>query len=226
MTDETLVASETQTQNIDDVQNQAQEQNKPVSLTQDQLNLIIRREKEKAEQKARRELEEQYKSRQAPSKEELLSELEAKIQEREEAKKREVEEKLKKEQAENFIKSFDGKLKASSGSYDDYDEVLKEFPYSQYPLVALLANDEADTGHIMYELAKSPLKADALQRLAERDPVGARKEIKRLAKSIDDNKQAKASVKKISEPIGRNISSAGTKIGKLSVSDAKRHYKF
>jgi hypothetical protein len=226
MTDETLIASETQTQEVAEVQNQAQEQNKPVSLTQDQLNLIIRREKEKAEQKARRELEEQYKSHQAPSKEELLSELEAKIQEREEAKKREVEEKLKKEQAENFIKTFDSKLKAESGSHDDYDEVLKDFPYSQYALVALLANEEAHTGQIMYELAKSPLKADALQRLAERDPVSARKEVKRLAASIEANKDAKASVKKISEPIGRNVSSAGTKIGKLSVSDAKRHYRF
>lgn len=228
MTDETLTNSEVQSQVETKFEQPVKnEHEKPVDLTTEQFNLIIRREKEKAAEKARKEIEEQYKLKsQAINREELISELEAKIQARDEAKKREVETKLKQEQAENFIKTFDGKLKADSGSYDDYDEILQDFPYAQYPLVALLANEEAHTGQVMYELAKSPLKADAIQRLAERDPVSARKEIKKLASSIETNKKAQENTKKISEPLSRKTSSAGTKIGSMSTRDARNHYKF
>lgn len=217
----------------------AVEQNLPEeekTLSQSQVNDIVKREKAAVAEKVRRELEQQFqgeieKVKQAPQSvggmvQPDMAEIEEKIFNRVIEKAREVDEKESQERFAEQIQSqadqYRHKIGVGKERFEDFDEVMRDFDPREFPELALIAGQQEDTSAIMYELAKNPLKLAQLDLLRKRSPNMALKEMKKLAQSIQQNQQAKENHVKSPAPLNRlKSSTVGADDGKMTIRDLK-----
>ncbi len=207
-----------------------------------QVNDIVKRERNRAYEQARREMETAMSQQQAqPQQPQMPSQgmggmpqgfdqnqiaqqasdmaLERLFNKAQEEQKREREAHAQKEYELFLDKMRDGKER-----YSDYDDTVKKFKVDSFPKVAALAHEFENTGDIIYDLAKNPLKIAQLQTLLEGDPELAREQMKALSDSITDNIKAKEEHVTAREPLNRLKSSpgAGAHSGQMGLKDFKR----
>lgn len=182
------------------------------TLSIDEVNRIVGREKAAASEKTRRQVEAEYAAKAAGNNstgivdsekivEEATRRLKAELQlEREKALESEQKAAWK-----GVTDEYDKRLAdtAASKEYEDFNEVVKDFNHAKYNNVVYQATQLHNTGAIMYELAKNPIKAVNLEVLAQHDPVGFEKAMRKLSDSIKTNKEAGKTVSKASEPLSR-----------------------
>jgi hypothetical protein len=208
------------------------------TLTQSQVNDIVKREKAMATDRARKE----YEALQAQQSQPMsmggmpqgnMGDIEDKVFNRilEHAKKLEEDEQRKafedqraQQQAalESDAKRYLVKVANGKDKFSDFDEVMKDFDAGAFPQLALLAGELDNTADIMYELSKNPDKIARLDYLANRSPALARKELGKLANSITQNDQALEDNVTTNAPLSRlKSSTVGADNGKMGLKDYK-----
>jgi hypothetical protein len=205
------------------------------TLTQSQVNEIVKREKANTAERVRREMEalrEQEASR-APQngldpaalEEKIIQrlvEMDKKAQEEDRKREQEAQDAERRQQVEKVASEFWLKMKSGKDQYSDFDEVMTDFDASAFPQLAFLAAGMEQTAGIMYELSKNPSKLAQLNLLAERSPKLAEREMKKLSESISKNEEAKAENVSPNAPLSRlKSSNVGADTGKMSLKDYK-----
>jgi hypothetical protein len=208
------------------------------TLTVDQVNAIVRREKAAAAEKARRELAqvqqelEQLRGNATQSmggiqqanpdeiyghiREKLLQELQ---QEQETAQQAAYQKEM-----EQVANNYMSKMHQGKTLYEDFDKVLADFDPRSFPQVVYLASQLENTPAVMYELAKNPQKLANIDYLAQRDHKLAKAQLNRLAESIKNNEQAVADNISTNPPLSRlkPSTTAGADNGNMSLRDLKQ----
>jgi hypothetical protein len=205
------------------------------TLTQSQVNEIVKREKANTAERVRREMEalrEQEASR-APQngldpaalEEKIIQrlvEMDKKAQEEDRKREQEAQDAERRQQVEKVASEFWLKMKSGKDQYSDFDEVMTDFDASAFPQLAFLSAGMENTAGIMYELSKNPTKLAQLNLLAERSPKLAEREMKKLSESISKNEEAKAENVSPNAPLSRlKSSNVGADTGKMSLKDYK-----
>ncbi len=202
-----------------------------------QVNDIVKREKDKAVERARREMEAQYQaqqSQQQPSqgmggmqnldadrlkkevRQEILSDFQ-KLADEEQRKQHEAA-------ADQAVQTFFMKLNSGKNKYSDFDEVMKGFEPSSFPQLSILAGQFENTADIMYDLSSNPMKLAQIQVLVERQPDMAKRELEKLSQSIAKNHQAMQDNVSPREPLSRlkSSTSVGADTGQMTLKDFKK----
>lgn len=115
-------------------------------------------------------------------------------------------------------------LKMGKGSelFDDFQEVMGDFEPHNFPNVVMLTAQMENVPEIMYELANNPEKLQQIDSLAEKSPKLALKQLEKLSQSITKNLQAKQSSVNAPAPLSRlKSSSVGADSGSMTLKDFK-----
>jgi enoyl-[acyl-carrier-protein] reductase (NADH) len=205
-------------------------------LPQSQVNKIVQREKEQAAQKARREVEERYQreierinsqiNQQSQRNENVSREVDADaiFQQVQERFNQEMQQKQLEAEMTRVANSYQSKMQEGANSYSDFDEVMKEFDPTAFPQLVYLVAGIDNAADVMYELAKNPVKLNALDGLAMKNPRYAHSQLLELSRSIADNKQAKADAQSqdVAAPLDRlQASRVSGSNGKMGVRDLR-----
>jgi hypothetical protein len=205
-------------------------------LSQEQVNQIVAREKSRAAESTRRELEEKHRQemetlaaqrgQQQQRNAEVSKDVDADAiyQQVQDRWNKEMKELQLKEQMAQVANNYMAKVDQAKKSYEDFEEVTKDFDPTSFPQVTYLVSGLENGGDIIYELSKNPSKLTNIALLAERSPRMAQTELMKLGKSISDNRQAQDDAKSqtVSEPLSRLTPSrvAGSN-GDMSISDLR-----
>lgn len=203
----------------------------PKILSQAEVDAIVSREKYAAREQARKQLEAEYQAKidklqgindSSLDKEELrnsvIEELKRDNQAFQEAQTREAQKAFLAKRAD----SYNQKMQSAQDMPEDFEDIISDFDLDNLAEVAFLAEEMENTPHIMYELAKNPLKAAGIMELANRSPKEARKAMKKLSDSIAKNQQAQAEHIPTEPPLSQlKPSKAGADTGKMTLTDFK-----
>lgn len=198
-------------------------------LSQEQVNRIVAREKQKAAEAARREAEEKYNQMQSyGNRDSEVANIYQQVQERfnqeQNRLRQEFEDKQMKEHMNQVANNYLTKVEAAKGAYEDFDDVIKDFDPAEFPKLVYLLAGMDNAGHVLYDLSKNPFKLGAINNLAETSPKRAQKELLKLSQSIQANQQAQADsqAQTTADPLDRLQPSrvAGSN-GKQTISDLR-----
>jgi hypothetical protein len=209
-----------------------QQQQQPM-LTQDQVNKIVAREKQRAAEAARREMEERIQAQEQRntmvSRDADVAGIYQQVQERfnmeQDRLRKELEEKQLKEHMNQVANNYLSRVDAAKGSYQDFEDVTKDFDASAFPQLVYLLSGMDNAGHVLYDLSKNPLKLAAIDRLAERNPKQAQSELNKLSQSIILNQQAQeqAPGQSTADPLDRlQPSKIAGENGKMGIKDLRQ----
>lgn len=195
---------------------------------QSDLNEIVGREKHEAVERYKRNLE---KDNVNQSHNHEISEDRFRSIAMEEARRhseellRQQQEKIEMQEATRFAHDFGSKLTSASDKYPELEKGLSAFSFGKYPNAVSLINSLDNVPDVTYELMDNPSKFMQIEILAAHDPDQARKELKKLSKSIKDNQEA-ANTKLPKPPLSQlRPSNTGTDSAQLSIRDYKARYK-
>lgn len=204
-------------------------------LSQQQVNDIVKREKTQAAERTRREMEAQHQGELERVRAEAGNQSGNQIDP--EAMKREIydqfmndlkyhRDELAKQEEEKHLRGLADQyhLKMGKGSqlFDDFEQVMGDFKPAEFSNTAMLAAQMENTPEIMYELANNPGKLAEIEALAEKSPTMAKKQLDRLAKSIESNLSAKQNNVNAPPPLSQvKSSSVGVDSNKMSLKDLK-----
>lgn len=183
-------------------------------LPQSEVSAIVKRERQAAMEKGRRDYEAELKAQNQAAPQAPVIDEEAIVQRaaaRVFADAYEVQEKerLEQEKAENLRKSqeYNAKLVAALKDDDvaeDYEAVMRKFPHEDFPGLRMAGISELpNLKHVMYALAKNPLKAASFETLARTSKKAFKEAIKDYADSIEQNQIAEKTASKVKEPLSR-----------------------
>jgi hypothetical protein len=198
-----------------------------------QVNDIVKREKARAAERARAEIEAKYaaeieKLRGESSgsstvdtsklKEQVLNDLYADLEKRQQ----EAEEQERKGQLQHIADQYRLKMAKKPEHIEDYDEIMADFSPADFPSAVMLAAGFDNVPEIMHELASNPTKLAQIDTLARQSPGLAKKELERLSKSIQTNMAAKQNHVSAPAPLSRTKSSnVGADNGVMTLKDMK-----
>lgn len=206
-------------------------------LPQDQVNKIVAREKAKAADAVRRELEDKHQreleslnarrmqQEQSPASASKvdMDAIYQNIHERinKEAQKRQLEDHLN-----AAANTYLHKVSQGKSAYEDFDTVTKDFRPEAFPQITYLLSNMDNAADILYDLSKNPLKLAAINSFAQNAntvPI-AQNELMKLSQSISANKQAQtdAQNQNVSDPLDRlQPSRVSGSNGKMSIRDLR-----
>lgn len=135
-------------------------------------------------------------------------------------------EKHQEEMAQRVVQNFYQKTQSGKEKFQDFDTVTGDIPLQHFPkVVELLADHVENADEVYYELGKDLLKMSGIENLARESMPAAVKEMKRFAKSLKDNEDARR-IRQPNEPLSQmRPSNTGTDVGAMSVSDYRKKYK-
>ena len=201
-------------------------------LSQSQVNKIIKHKTYEAaqvqremEERHQRELEE-IRAKQAQRNENVPRDVDADAlyQQVQERFNQEMEQRRIKDHIDRVSNSYLSKMEQGKGSYDDFEEVTKEFDPTAFPQLTYLVAGMDNAADVIYDLSRNPLKLAGLDRLAEKNPRQAQAELLKLSRSIMENRQAKSDEdsNSVAAPLDRLQSSrvSGSN-GKMGISDLR-----
>jgi hypothetical protein len=220
------------------------------SLTVEQVNKIVQREKAEAAQRAKAEAEAQFQAQMqqmqpqqsmggipqqpqfdmAQLQNQLLTAVREGIQkdeqQRQDAERQRAEEAANLEYQNRLNEAADNYLrKMSTGKemYADFEDITASLDPREFPEVVLLASQMDGTADVMYELAKNPQKLVMIAQLAQRSPKIAKDQLARLEESIKTNQNGKR-MPSAPPPLNRVQPSAGAGVdnGSPRVRDFKK----
>lgn len=109
---------------------------------------------------------------------------------------RKISEDLNRRQLEQEMnhaaQKYTSSLEVGRADYPDFDEVTGDFEPENMPQLTYLMANMDNAADILYEISKNPQKLATLDYLALRNPNKARTELLKLSRSIVQNKQAVA----------------------------------
>lgn len=127
---------------------------------------------------------------------------------------------------EQVINSFVNKMQAAEEQHPGLESELNQLNWkdNRTSAIAMLANDLENTGDVMRELLDHPGKFGELLNLIDSQPHLAAKQLYSLSNSIKQNQKAQAENKRAHEPLGQIKPSlnAGMDNGQASVTDFRK----
>lgn len=134
---------------------------------------------------------------------------------------------LHKATQENAVNSFANKMTAAEEKYPELAQKLNDLDYDTFAPIALMANDMENTADIMNELTGNPMKIGNLLALLQHQPKLAFKAMHDLSNSIKKNQDAHSQEQSIRSPIGQLKSSkpAGIDDSSMSVADFRKIFR-
>lgn len=204
------------------------------TLTTAQVNDIVKREKARAADRARQEMEALHQEElikvKAESKggtegfdpealsNQVYDRLLSEVQKHRDEQEKQAQERFYEDKANQYHL----KMKAGSPNFEDYNEIMGDFKPAEFPNAVMLAAEMENTPEVMYELVKNPSKLLEIDALARTSPAMAKKQLDKLSKSIAENVQAKQSNVNAPAPLSRlKSSSVGADSGKMTIKDYK-----
>jgi hypothetical protein len=219
------------TDNAVDSQSVEPEQEK--MLSQSQVNKIIKQKtyeaaqiKRDMEERHQRELEAIQSQKQHQRNENVPRDVDADAiyQQVQERFNQEMQQRQIKTEMDRIANSYLSKMEQGKGSYDDFEDVTKDFDPTAFPQLTYLVAGMDNAADVIYDLSRNPLKLAGLDRLAEKNPRQAQAELLKLSRSITENRQAKADEdsNNVAEPLDRLQSSrvSGSN-GKKGITDLR-----
>ena len=224
------------TENAVDNTNFSPEQEK--MLSQSQVNKIVQHEKAKAAQTIKRDMEERHQrelesiqsqqQQQAQRNENVPRDTDANAiyQQVQERFNQEMQQRRIKDEMDHVANSYLSKMEQAKSSYDDFEEVTRDFDPTAFPQLTYLVAKIDNGADIIYDLmTRNPEKLAELQTLAERSPSMAQARLLKLSNSISENRNAKVQEQSfnVAEPLDRLQSSrvSGSN-GKLGIRDLRK----
>lgn len=210
-------------------------------LSQDEVNSLVAREKQNAAARARQEVEREYqqKAMQAQQQQQMQSQqqeqqrmsqgpseadADAIYQQVQERFNKEMQERQFQQEMTNVANSYHAKMDYSRKSYDDFDDITKDFEPTAFPQLVYLVSGLENAGDIIYDLSKNPQKLVTLDTLAQRSPRQAQAELLKLSQSISQNSNARTEADQYSTSAPLNPlqpSRVSGSNGKLTVRDLR-----
>lgn len=130
-------------------------------------------------------------------------------------------------QTRQLVDSFVTKMQAAEQKHPGLNEKLSELDYKTMAPLVELANNMPNTGDVMKELIDNPMKMGSLMTLLYTQPKLAHREMMNLSNSIAQNEAAKAEEAQARNPMSQIKSSmnAGMDNGKPSIADFKKMFR-
>jgi hypothetical protein len=149
------------------------------------------------------------------------------VQQKLEEHKQSVIKEQQNQHATQIMNDIVSRTNEAKSRYKDFDNVVGQVDWNAFPEVLLAAHGVANTGDVMYELAKNQMKLGGISKLAEKSPQMAMAQMRELSNSIQNNQQATAQKGDIPpEPLSQvNPSNVGMDSGAKSVRDLKKIYR-
>ena len=209
------------------------------TLTQEQVNRIIQREKSEAAERARRESQSHYEKQIADLKAQQSSmggmpqsidedKLYEKFQNRMMGEMQKQQEDARMQSHQKVIADAEGtflnKMGKGKDLFDDFEKVTANFDAREFPETAFLASYLDNTPEVMYELAQNPTKLMTIHGMAKASPRMAEAELRKISESIKANQAAKANHVKTNPPLARlqPSTAAGADTGEMTIADFKK----
>ena len=201
-----------------------------------QVNDIVKREKTRAAERVRQEMEAQHREELDRVRAEASNNGGSNRIDAEQLKKevygqfmddlRKSRDDAEQEAQERELKSIADQylLKMGRGSqlFEDFNEVMGDFEPEKFSSAVMLVAGMENTPEIMYELANNPSKLQEIDSLAQKSPKMAMKLLERMSKSISQNLEAKMSNVSAPPPLSRlKSSTVGADSGKMTLKDFK-----
>lgn len=223
----------------DAMQNAASNSNLNDMVPKSRVEEIVKAQKAQAAQSARRQMEEEWKEREARIRQEASQSMGGMASVNVDDLKRDIYEKIMQEAREaqeqqeqaryreamqEVANTYREKLKKGPESYEDFQTVMSKFNAAAFPKLVYLASKLDNTADIMYELAKNPMKLASIDYLADKNADAAEEALRSLGESIANNRSAQQQAMRMNEPLSRLKSSvnAGADSGELGLSDLKK----
>lgn len=211
----------------------------PQSLSVEQVNKIVQREKAAAAEKARQETEARFQQEiaqiQAQQKsvggmtqtvdpEKIYEQVYGRIQQEQAAKQQQEQQAAYEREINALTDTYLQKMSSGKDLYEDFDTVTSAFEPQAFPHVVVLASQLDNTADVMYDLSKNPQKLVTIAGLAERSPHMAREQLKRLSDSIKQTQQAKSQNVDAPSPLTaiKPSANAGSDGGSKTVRDFRK----
>ncbi len=129
------------------------------------------------------------------------------------------------QEAQRVAGEFFNKLSLGKDKYQDFENVVGDIEFVEFPLAIQLATSVENTADVMYEFGRDPSKMLNLEQLAGKSPKAALKLIQKLSQSIKDNESV-TKMRVPSEPLSQlRPSNTGTDSPGMSVRDARNKYR-
>ncbi len=215
------------------VDNTIAEPEKEKMISQSQVDKIIKHKTYQAaqiqrdmEERHQRELEAIQSQKQHQRNENVPRDVDADAiyQQVQERFNQEMQQRQIKTEMDRIANSYLSKMEQGKGSYDDFEDVTKDFDPTAFPQLTYLVAGMDNAADVIYDLSRNPLKLAGLDRLAEKNPRQAQAELLKLSRSITENRQAKADEdsNNVAEPLDRLQSSrvSGSN-GKKGITDLR-----
>jgi len=203
-------------------------------LTETQVADIVKKEKHRAAESARREYEGRLQEQPMQGangnmqqagfdKDSLKKELLEDIIEEGNRMREEAEREQMLRHLQDTADQYHHKIKKGSELFENFDEVMADFDPAAFPTLIRLAAPMDNLSEIMYELTNNPSKLVEINNLAQTAPKLAEKQLKRLSESIGKNIEAKANTVNAPAPLSKiKPSSVGADTGKMTLRDLKK----
>lgn len=210
----------------------------PQSLSVEQVNKIVQREKAAAAEKARQEAQAQFQQEIAQLKsqsssmggitqsvdaDKIYEQVYSRIQQEQQAKLQQEQQAAYDREIDTLTNTYLSKMAQGKQAYEDFDAVTAAFEPQAFPHVVVLASQLENTADVMYDLSKNPQKLVMIAGLAERSPQMAKQQLMRLSESIKQNQTAKSQNVDVPAPLSsvRPSANAGSDGGGNRVRDFK-----
>lgn len=130
---------------------------------------------------------------------------------------------------DHMINTFVSKMQAAEQKYPGLEAELNQLNYNDPRMHAFIemANSFDNTGDIMKEVIEHPHKLTAILADVRDQPYIAQKQLQSLSKSISQNESAKSQEAQARDPLSqlKSSSTAGADSSSMSVSDFQKLYK-
>lgn len=207
-------------------------------LSQSQVDAIVKREKKKAAERARKQFEMEYQQMQEQQQPEqqgqqtqeaetpqvqqqdkqvTVDEIYQQLNER--FQQQHLEEAVKQAANQYYQRMDEGKSK-----YDDFEDVTANFDPTAFPQLAYLVSEMDNAADVVYELANNPQKLVTIDSLAHKSPNLAKTQLQKIGASIKQNQDAQQVEEQaqVDEPLNRIQPTRGsTSGGSQSISDLR-----
>lgn len=217
------------------------ESQKP-KFNQHQVNDVVARERARAYEKARRDLEAENAARNAVNSQPAQAQTIGGMKQLSEDEIKQMisshvpsvmQNHVRDLQITNFANQFGAKMEAAEAKYPGLRAQLGELNFEDPSLLRVLesVNKMEHTAETMQELLANPTKLSQLMTMAEKQPKLMERSVMSLASSIKQNQDAlQANQKKAQEPLGQINPSSGIGMdngaeGDMSVGDFRKMFK-
>lgn len=207
-----------------------------------QVSDIVKREREKAIEKGKREalmeLQQQQQTMQQPAQQEArgpggMPQAQPQMSPEQikqmlaEHMPQALQEHVAELQNQQLINSFVSKMQAAEAKYPGLESKLNKLDYGTLAPLVKMANEMDNTGDIMHELVSNPMKMGNLLTLMHAQPSMAHQALGDLSNSIKQNQEAKAEEAQAKDPMSQIKSSSHAEMdnASMSVKDFRKMFK-